>query len=85
MPISRTKRGSKETSPMFFTVRTLIKPMVRKIAIGSLLPDSNSSNGFKGFLRRMRFDLRTANTAAASVEETIEPRSNPSKIENLRM
>lgn len=49
--------------------------MVRKAAIGSLLPDSYSSSGWS-LPRKLTLRLRRiANTAAASVEETIEPSS----------
>ncbi|OPZ50228.1 MAG: hypothetical protein BWY90_01641 [Deltaproteobacteria bacterium ADurb.BinA014] len=43
------------------------------MAIGSLLPDSNSKSGFNGSFSPTFFERRMANTAAASVEETIEP------------
>ena len=59
---------------------TWINPIVKKIAIGSLLPDSNSSNGLRLFLRLTFFDLNTLKTAAASVEEIIAPKSKPYKI-----
>jgi hypothetical protein len=55
-----------------------MSPSVRKTAIGSLLPDSNSSNGFKGSRRLTDLDRMTANTAAASVEDTIAPIRSPS-------
>src|SRR5690606_21226415 len=41
--------------------------------MGSLLPLSNSKVGRKLALSARFFDLRIENTAAASVEETIEP------------
>jgi hypothetical protein len=80
-----TNIGINRAAFVFLTVRRLIKHAVRKMAIGSLLPDSNSSKGLKGSLRLMRFDLRILNTAAASVEETIDPISMASKKENLKM
>jgi len=55
-----------------------MSPSVRKTAIGSLLPDSNSSNGFKGSRKLTDLDRITANTAAASVEETMAPMRSPS-------
>jgi len=53
------------------------RPTVRNTAIGSLLPDSNSSSGLSRPLRLTALDRRTAKTAAASVEETIDPRGTP--------
>lgn len=58
-------------------VSTPMIPSVRKTAIGSLLPDSSSISGSR-LPRRCDPRVRsTANTAAASVEETIEPSSRP--------
>ncbi len=74
-----------ETISVLFAVSKPKKPVVRKIAIGSLLPDSNSRSGLSGFFRLIRFDLKIANTAAASVDETIEPSNIPSRIEILRI
>jgi hypothetical protein len=56
-----------------------ITDIVRKYAIGSLLPLSNSRVARIFFLSPIFFDLNTAKTAAASVDDTIDPRSNPSK------
>jgi hypothetical protein len=81
----RINIGINAATLICFTVRMLIKPMVKKRAIGSLLPDSNSSKGFKGAFNPIRLDLKILNTAAASVDETIEPRSIPSRNENLRI
>jgi len=83
--ISSINLGIKAAIPIFFVVRILINPTVKKIAIGSLLPDSSSSSGFKGCFRLIRLDLKMLNTAAASVEETMEPSSIPSKRENFRI
>lgn len=46
-----------------------IIPMVRKIAMGSLLPDSASSRGLSVPLRLIFLDWRMENIAVASVEE----------------
>ncbi len=59
-------------------------PVVRKTAIGSLLPDSNSRNGRRFPFRRARAIRRTEKTAAASVDETTAPRSNPVSGERPR-
>ena len=53
---------------------------VKKTAIGSLLPLSNSRSGFKLFLRLIFFERKTLNTAAASVDEIIPPSSIDSRI-----
>jgi len=50
--------------------------------MGSLLPDSSSSSGFRFPLRLTLRDRRTEKTAAASVEEMIEPSRNPSRGES---
>ncbi|OQC68943.1 MAG: hypothetical protein BWX47_01529 [candidate division Hyd24-12 bacterium ADurb.Bin004] len=52
---------------------------VRNTAIGSLLPDSSSSRGFRSPFSFTRRDRIIAKTAAASVEDTIEPSRSPSK------
>ena len=54
-------------------------PSVENTAIGSLLPDSNSSNGFKLFPKLMLFERKTPKTAAASVDDTIAPSKKHSK------
>src|SRR4030042_2956440 len=58
--------------------------MVRKTAIGSLLPDSNSRRGLRDPFRLTFLDLNMEKPAAASVEETIAPSKRPSKMERLR-
>ncbi len=58
--------------------------MVRKTAIGSLLPDSNSKRGLRDPFRLTLLDLKMEKTAAASVEDTIAPSKRPSKMERLR-
>ena len=52
--------------------------IVKNIAIGSFEPDSNSSNGAMLFLSKIFLALSMAKTAAASVEEMIEPSKNAS-------
>lgn len=51
--------------------------VVNKTASGSLLPDSNSKREVSPFLIPILLVLRTLNTAAASVEDTIAPKRNP--------
>src|SRR5687768_3402635 len=46
--------------------------------MGSLLPDSNSKVGRRLRFKPMFFVRRIENTAAASVEETIDPNNKPS-------
>ena len=48
---------------------------VSSMAIGSLLPDSNSSSGCSFPFRLTLRERSMENTAAASVEDMIEPRS----------
>ena len=50
-----------------------MKPTVKRTAIGSLLPDSSSSRGFRVPRRPTFLDRRTEKTAAASVEEKSPP------------
>jgi len=51
---------------------------VRKTAMGSLLPDSNSISGCI-FPRRLTFESEAhLKTAAASVEDTMAPNKSPS-------
>ncbi len=59
-------------------------PVVRKTAIGSLLPDSNSRNGRRFPFRRALAIRRTEKTAAASVDETTAPRRKPVSGEKPR-
>ena len=56
-----------------------IRLVVRKMAMGSLLPDSSSSNGLKSPFRLICLERRMENTAAASVEEMIAARSIASR------
>ena len=56
----------------------LIRPVVRKMAMGSLLPDSNSSKGLRFPFRPIFLDLRIEKTAAASVEEMMAASSRAS-------
>ena len=51
---------------------------VKKIAIGSFDPDSSSRSGRMLFRSEISFAPSIANTAAASVEEMIEPNSKAS-------
>src|SRR5690606_22763207 len=48
--------------------------------MGSLLPLSNSNVGRRFVFKARLFDLKIENTAAASVEETMEPSSILSKM-----
>ena len=52
---------------------------VKKIAIGSLLPDSSSNKGESFFFKEIPFALSIAKTAAASVDEIIAPKSKDYK------
>ncbi len=65
-------------------VITPIKVTVSNTAMGSLLPDSNSSRAPTRPFRPTPRLRRTAKTAAASVEETMAPRSSPSNSEISR-
>ena len=60
-------------------VRSPSRVIVKKIAIGSLLPLSNSSSEARLFLSLVERIIE--NTAAASVELIIAPNSNDSSIE----
>ncbi len=62
-----------------------IAVIVNKTAIGSLLPDSNSNKGFKFPLKLIFFDRKTEKTAAASVEETIEPKRRHSLKDKFKI
>src|SRR4051794_2098189 len=53
-------------------------PIVRNTAIGSLVPDSNSKSGWILPFKEIPCERRTENTAAASVDETIDPSKKPS-------
>src|SRR5688572_6942231 len=55
-----------------------VKVIVRKYAMGSLLPLSNSNKGRKRPFKPTLFERRIENTAAASVEDTIAPSSKAS-------
>ena len=76
---SRSRPALSSPSPLAMTPT---RAAVRKIAIGSLVPDSTSS--VERTLSRMLMPpVRSRkNTAAASVEATIEPSSSPSSQEN---
>lgn len=51
------------------------KAMVSTYAIGSLLPLSNSNVGLRFVFSARLFERKIENTAAASVDETMEPKS----------
>src|SRR3990172_12305308 len=59
--------------------------MVKKTAIGSLLPDSSSNKEDKSFRNRTFLSLRIEKTAAASVEEMIAPIRIPCRNENFNI
>ena len=59
--------------------------MVRKTAIGSLVPDSNSNNGLALPLRCMLRVFKIENTAAASVDETTAPNKRLTKNDRFLM
>src|SRR5690554_5112345 len=54
--------------------------MVNMYAMGSLLPLSNSRVGLKLLFRARIFERKMENTAAASVEDTIEPSRRASNM-----
>ena len=56
-----------------------MKAIVRYTAIGSFMPDSISSVAAMRSFSRTPDDLSSANTAAASVEPTMEPSSSASR------
>ena len=81
IPICCTKSKQSANTDSLGFARRFVRPMVRKTAIGSLLPDSSSSKGVS-FPERLRFLApSTLNTAAASVAEIMPPNSNPSRNE----
>ena len=51
--------------------------IVKNIAIGSFEPDSSSRSGAMPFLSEIFFALSMAKTAAASVDEMMEPSKRP--------
>src|SRR5690606_36823511 len=61
----------------WFTTRPR-KAIVRKYAIGSLLPLSSSRVGRRLAFRARLLDRRIEKTAAASVEDTMAPSKSPS-------
>ena len=67
-----------EASGTVFRAMICIIVTVRKIAIGSFDPDSSSKSGRMLFFSKISFAPRIANTAAASVEEMIAPKSKAS-------
>ena len=73
-----TNIGTRSTMSALGSARSRVNPMVRKMAIGSLLPDSSSSRGLSRPVRAMLLERSTAKIAAASVEETMAPSSRPS-------
>ncbi len=79
--ICNTNMGSRLGHAASGVVNIWSRPMVRKMAIGSLLPDSSSSRGRRLPLRRTPRERSTANTAAASVDETIAASSRLSTSE----
>jgi len=86
-PITNCSRSSPTAARIesLLLVMNEIRVMVSKTAMGSLLPDSNSSRGDNRPLRFMPRERRMAKTAAASVEEMIAPTSMDSIKLNLRM
>ena len=78
------KRASKISEPCGICEAEIIEIIliVRKIAIGSFEPDSSSISGARLFFSEIFLARNIANTAAASVEETIAPKSSASPQEN---
>lgn len=63
------------------SARKQVKPIVREIAMGSLLPVSDSRRCLRSLSRLILLDLRRAKTAAASIEETMVPKRRSSVME----
>ncbi|MBP1631917.1 MAG: hypothetical protein H6Q11_205 [Acidobacteria bacterium] len=84
-PICATKSSRMPAAPVAGSVSSSRQPRVRNTAIGSLLPDSSSSRGRRSGLRETSRARRIENTAAASVEETTDPRSRPAVGDSPRI
>src|ERR1044071_8421690 len=82
MAISITKNETNSPKEVEGSVNSRISAIVSTTAIGSLLPDSNSSNWAKRFGSLELLDLSTMKIAAASVDDTIAPSKRPSRNEN---
>ena len=77
-----TKNKTSSPKEVEGSVNSRISAIVNTTAIGSLLPDSNSSN-WTNRRGNLAFRARsTMNTAAASVDDTIAPSKRPSRNEN---
>ena len=64
-----TMRNAFELSPSTSDIAVRVSAK----AMGSLLPDSNSSVGFRRCLRPTPLERSTENTAAASVDDIMAP------------
>src|ERR1044071_2028336 len=82
MAISITKNETSSPKEVDGSVNSRITAIVRTTAIGSLLPDSNSSNWAKRLGSLELLARSTMKMAAASVEDTIAPSKRPSRNEN---
>jgi hypothetical protein len=76
MASSRAASQRASSSPKPGSFSASMQPMMRRIAIGSLMPDSPSS--VRASLRRSVDPRSTAKTAAASVAATVDPSSSAS-------
>ena len=72
-----SSRSSESPRSDWGAIRYWISIMVRKIAVGSLVPDSISSVLATRWLSRVPLVRSRLNTAAASVEPTMAPSSRP--------
>jgi hypothetical protein len=63
------------------SARKQVEPIVREIAMRSLLPVSSSRRCLRSLHRLILLDLRRAKTAATSIEETMVPKRRSSVME----
>src|SRR5262245_24213390 len=79
---STTKNETSSPKEVEGSVNSRISAIVSTTAIGSLLPDSNSSNWAKRLGSLELLARSTMKMAAASVDDTIAPSKRPSRNEN---
>jgi len=76
--------GIKAVGEVTWPIMRPIREVVRKIAMGSLLPDSSSRSGLRSPFRLICLDRRMEKTAAASVEEMMAAKSMASSMVKSR-